>query len=141
MWSAIGKSKNRPWCRLIHHRLPAKLLVSARGNEQDRKLLAEVQGKLQHRRVPTFTCASFQYLSKLTPAKRETATVESGQMFLVKHWMGRALREPVARDSVLLQRYNQVIDIVNLYCLPDDGDKARRVLETEFDPMQLRLSL
>ena len=138
----ISRSKQQKWSRYLHHRLPAKLLVSARGEGPDMRLLNDVQTLLDRKGIATFTCTSRQYLSKLTrPAGPQPAkpSKDEQQLYLVKHWMGKSLYQPVEKDSALLQRFNQVINLVHLYCLPESGARARKMLENQFDPLQLRL--
>ncbi len=138
----IGQGKQKRWSRYLHHRLPAKLLVSARGEGPDMRLLSDVQTLLGRKGIETFTCTSRQYLSKLTrpegPGKVKPGQDEQ-QLYLVKHWMGKSVYQPVEKDSSLLQRFNQVINLVHLYCLPESGARARKMLESQFDPLQLRL--
>jgi len=108
--------------RLVNRIPPKMLLCAANANEEDRAILERLTSSLERAGVPFFQVDSRQYLSKCTP-------VGSGSSLMVRRKMfGRIAFEPIERYSELLNKYNEVIDLSNLYVLREDLPAAQKVI-------------
>jgi hypothetical protein len=95
------------------------LFIASGDDPSSRVLLGRLRRALDRAQVPYFTINSFQYLSKLDPlhAKRRRGDAE---LLVKEKRLGRVFFSPIQRHSALLKKYNEKLDIVNLYVLPEN---------------------
>ncbi len=126
---AAARDPEHAWARRFAQRTPAKRLYAASGDRAgSRETLKKLRRALTKAGVPHFAINSHQYLSKLD-AFRKGRKPGDGRMFVREKRLGRLLFTPVEHYSALLKKYNEVIDIVNLYVLPEHLRAALKVIE------------
>lgn len=120
---AAAKNEKHHWSRRFVHRRPAKRVFAATGAEpESRETMRKLRKALESEAVDYFTINSHQYISKLDtrkPNKRNQAV-----MLVREKRLGKVMYTPVERYSALLKKYNEAIDIVNLYVLPEYYEAA-----------------
>lgn len=125
---ALFEAAKRPdgqWSRRFVRREPAKRLFAASGDDpSSRHTLRRLRSALTRRDVPFFSVNSYQYLSKLD-ATRRLRKAEVALLVREKR-LGKVVYTPIQRYSALLKKYNEVIDVVSLYVLPEHYAAALR---------------
>lgn len=123
LYAAAQDPKNH-WSRRFIYRRPAKRLYEASADAPStRDTLKKVLKALDNEEVNYFTINSHQYISKFETGswfRNENAPT----MFVREKRLGKEHLTPIERYSSLLKRYNEAIDIENLYVLPEDYDQA-----------------
>jgi hypothetical protein len=128
LFEAAQDPKNH-WSRRFVYRRPAKrLFVSSGDNPASRLELRKVQKLLDAAKVPSFTISSHQYLSKLD-SQRKRRKKGDGLLLVRAKRLGRLVFTPIEKYSSLLKKYNEVIDMANLYVLPEHFKSAMSALE------------
>jgi len=128
LFAAARDPKNH-WSARFVGRKPAKRLFTASGDRPDlRATMRDLRKALDAAKVPYFAVASHQYLSKLDSFRKHVKKGEA-RLYVREKNLGRLVFTPVEHYSALLKKYNEVIDIVNLYVLPEDYDAAVKVAE------------
>ena len=121
---AAAENPRNTWSRRLVGRHPAKLLLSASGDRpDDQRLLREFSAALRKGRIFFFVITSRQYLSRLNPSHKNESP-----LLVRRKILGRVKFEAVEHYSSLLQKYNEVINIQNLYVLPEDFIRARKAI-------------
>jgi hypothetical protein len=117
------------WSRRLTERRPPKMLLQAsNAKSEDRALMEQVTAALTQAGVPYFTMESHQTLSKMLTAAAPPDP-EGTAMLVRKKVFGAPVYEPIERHSSLLNKYNEVIDIRNLYVLPEHVAEAKKAIE------------
>lgn len=125
LFKAAQDPKNA-WSRRFALRQPAKRLFTASGDRpESRTTFRKLRTALEKAAVPHFAINSHQYLSKMDAFRKRRGP---GLVVREKN-LGRIVFTPVERYSALLKKYNEVIDIVNLYVLPEHLEAALRVIK------------
>lgn len=126
---AAARDPKNVWSRRFVDRRPAKRVYTASGDHpESRDTMKRLRAALDEAGVPYFAIASHQYLSKLD-SFRKRAKKDESRLYVREKNLGRVLFTPVEHYSALLKKYNEVIDIVNLYVLPEDYKAAVKVAE------------
>jgi uncharacterized protein len=126
---AAAEDPANAWSRRLVDRHPPKMLLqSSNARPEDTTLLAKVVAALDAAGVPYFTMQSHQTLSKMLTASAPPDP-EGTAMLVRKKVFGASVYEPIERHSSLLNKYNEVIDITNLYVLPEHTAEAKRAVE------------
>lgn len=126
---AAARTEGHPWSRRFVERTPAKRLFTASGDHpESRVTLRRLRQALDKAAVPYFAINSHQYLSKLD-ALRAVPKEDRPLLYVREKNLGRTVFTPVEHYSALLKKYNEVIDIVNLYVLPEHEAAAVKVAE------------
>jgi HD superfamily phosphohydrolase len=122
-----AKYSDNAWSVRLVNRIPPKMLFRAsNSNAEDSAIMERLIVLLKNADVPFFKLDSKQYLSMSTPIPgRDKA---SGLMVRRKMF-GRIVFEPVERYSELLHKYNEVIDLSNLYVLRENLPAAQKVIQ------------
>ncbi len=127
LFDAAQDPKN-VWSRRFAERKPAKRLFSATGDRPETRLtMRKLRKQLTKAGIPHFAINSHQYLSKLD-AFRKLQKPGSARMYVREKSLNRKVYTPVEHYSVLLKKYNEVIDIVNLYVLPEHEKAALKAI-------------
>jgi len=125
---AAAKDPENGWARRFVQRKPAKRLFTASGDRPgSRETFKKLRRALTKAGVPHFSINSHQYLSKLDAFRKQRKPGET-KLYVREKNLGRIVYTPVEHYSSLLKKYNEVIDIVNLYVLPEDGDRAMKAI-------------
>jgi len=128
LFAAAREPKNA-WSRRFVDRKPAKRVFTASGDHpESRETMKRLRAALKKAEVPFFAIASHQYLSKLDSFRKRSKHHEP-RLYVREKNLGKVVFTPVEHYSALLKKYNEVIDIVNLYVLPDHYDSAIKVAE------------
>ena len=128
LFAAAREPKN-VWSRRFVDRKPAKRLFTASGDHPESRLtMRKLRASLAKAGVPFFAIASHQYLSKLDSFRKLGKKAEP-RLYVREKNLGRLVYTPVEHYSALLKKYNEVIDIVNLYVLPEHYQDAVRIAE------------
>ncbi|MFA5853729.1 MAG: HD domain-containing protein [Patescibacteria group bacterium] len=123
-----AKDPKNVWSRRFAEREPAKRLFTASGDHpESRVTMRKLRKTLTKAGVPFFTINSHQYLSKLD-AFRKFKKAGDARMYVREKSLSRKIYTPVEHYSALLKKYNEVIDIVNLYVLPEHEAKALKAI-------------
>lgn len=118
-----SKAVQGGWSFKLLSRKPGKLILSA-SHANGKRLIRRLEKKFKKAGIKFFTVEAKQYLSKLRSEKRNNKS-----SFLVRRKMlGKVFYEPIAKYSSLLNRYNEIIDIKNLYVMPDQVSKVRKIM-------------
>jgi hypothetical protein len=126
---AAARAPKNVWSRRFVDRRPAKRVYTASGDHpESRDTMRKLRADLDEAGVPYFAIASHQYLSKLD-SFRKRARKDESRLYVREKNLGRVVFTPVEHYSALLKKYNEVIDIVNLYVLPEDYEAAVKVAE------------
>lgn len=126
---AAARAPEKVWARRFVQRKPAKRLFTASGDRPgSRETLRKLRKALTKAAVPYFTINSHQYLSKLDAFRKLRKPGET-KLFVREKNLGRIVFTPVEHYSALLKKYNEVVDIVNLYVLPEYVSEALKVVE------------
>jgi len=126
---AAARDPKNDWSRRFVDRKPAKRLFTASGDHpESRETMKKLRKALEAADVPFFAINSHQYLSKLDSFRKYTKATEP-RLYVREKNLGRLVFTPVEHYSALLKKYNEVIDIVNLYVLPERYDAALKVAE------------
>lgn len=126
---AAARDPKNVWSRRFVGRKPAKRLFTASGDHPESRLtLRKIRQALTAAGVPFFTINSHQYLSKLD-AFRKLQKPRETKMYVREKNLGRIVFTPVQHYSALLKKYNEVIDIVNLYVLPEHQAEALKAID------------
>lgn len=125
---AAARDPKNVWSRRFVLRTPAKRLFTASGDRAgSRETLKKIRRTLTKAGVPHFAINSHQYLSKLDAFRKQRKPGET-KMFVREKNLGRIVFTPVEHYSSLLKKYNEVIDIVNLYVLPEYQSAALKAI-------------
>ena len=128
LFAAAREPKN-VWSRRFVDRRPAKRVFTASGDHPEtRETMKKLRAALTEAGVPFFAIASHQYLSKLDSFRKHVKKEET-RLYVREKNLGRLVYTPVEHYSALLKKYNEVIDIVNLYVLPEEYEAAITVAE------------
>ncbi len=123
-----AKDPKNAWSRRFAGREPAKRLFAASGDHpESRIVMRNLRKALAKAGVPFFTINSHQYLSKLD-AFRTFKKTEGARMYVREKSLNRKIYTPVEHYSALLKKYNEVIDIVNLYVLSEHEAAALKAI-------------
>lgn len=126
---AAARDPKNVWAARFVQRRPAKRLFTASGDRPgSRETLRKLRRALTKASVPHFAINSHQYLSKLDAFRKKRKPGES-RMYVREKNLGRIVFTPVEHYSALLKKYNEVIDIVNLYVLPEHLPEALKAIE------------
>ncbi len=126
LFTAAEDPKN-VWSRRLVNRQPAKLiLASANAKPDEKALMAEVIKALKDAGVPYFEITSHQYLSKSLPTVEGAGGPSS--MLVRRKMFGQYRYEPIERYSALLTKYNEAIDMTNLFVLPEHYAAAKTAI-------------
>lgn len=128
LFEAAQDPANR-WSRRFVYRRPSKRLFAASGDDPpSRETLRKLRMLLDKNGVPYFTINSHQYLSKLDAdrLRRKKGEVE---LLVREKRLGQIVYTPIQRYSALLKKYNEVIDVITLYVLPEDYPAALKVIK------------
>ncbi|WKZ29210.1 MAG: HD domain-containing protein [Patescibacteria group bacterium] len=127
LFSAAENPKN-VWSRRFAARAPAKRLFTASGDHpESRETMRKLRKTLSAAGVPFFAINSHQYLSKLDAFKKFKKAGDA-RMYVREKSLNRIVFTPVEHYSSLLKKYNEVIDMVNLYVLPEHEKKALKAI-------------
>lgn len=127
LFEAARDPKN-VWSRRFAERVPAKRLFTASGDHPESRLtMRKLRKTLTKAGVPHFAINSHQYLSKLD-AFRKLQKPGNARMYVREKSLNRKIYTPVEHYSALLKKYNEVIDMVNLYVLPEHEKAALKAL-------------
>ncbi len=127
LFEAARDPKN-VWSRRFAERAPAKRLFTASGDHPESRLtMRKLRKTLTKAGVPHFAINSHQYLSKLD-AFRKLQKPGNVRMYVREKSLNRKIYTPVEHYSALLKKYNEVIDMVNLYVLPEHEKAALKAL-------------
>lgn len=121
LFIAAQEQKNEWSRRLIDRRPPKMILAASNAKPDDRDLMRKLQVALKEEDVPYFEMTSRQYLSK-------GRTGEGSAMLVRRKMFGKFVYETIEEYSALLNKYNEVIDMSNLYVLPDYYNRAKGVI-------------
>lgn len=117
-----AEDKKNKWSAMLASRMPAKLVLSA-SRANGKKLIKRLENNFKKKDIKYFTVSARQYLSKLNKTKNRNRS-----NFLVRKKMfGKFFYEPIEFYSSLLNRYNEIIDLKNIYVLPEDWQKTKKV--------------
>lgn len=117
-----------PWARRFVMRRPAKRLFAAAGDDKEaRETMRKLRGLLEAADVPYFTVSSHQYLSKFD-AERTLRRKGDAILLVREKRLGQVVYTPIQKVSALLKKYNEVIDMVHLYVLPEDHTAALKAI-------------
>jgi HD superfamily phosphohydrolase len=123
LFEAAQDPKN-VWSRRFVYRKPAKRLFAASGdNPGSREFLRSLRKALTKAKVPHFMVSSHQYLSKLDSLQMRRRKGEA-ELLVREKRLGEIIYTPIQRYSSLLKKYNEALDIVNLYVLPEHYQAA-----------------
>ena len=130
LFSAAEHEKN-VWSRRLILRTPATLVFSTsmlrdgKRKEHDKKLLLrEITSVCTKKGVVPIIISSAQHLYR-SPAKKRSGA----KLFVVKRVMGEDFYEPIEKYSHLLQKYNEEIDLFDVYILKEDYQKVSSSLK------------
>lgn len=127
LFAAAREPKN-VWSRRFVERDPAKRLFTASGDHPESRLtMRKLRQALEKAGVPYFSINSHQYLSKLDSFRKRLKN-DDPKLFVREKNLGRLEFTPVEHYSELLKKYNEVIDIVNLYVTPENHKAAHKVV-------------
>jgi hypothetical protein len=125
---AAAKDPKNVWSRRFARREPAKRIFTASGDHPESRLtMRKLRATLTKANVPFFTINSHQYLSKLD-AFRKFKKAGDARMYVREKSLNKKIYTPVEHYSSLLKKYNEVIDMVNLYVLPEHEAAALKVI-------------
>lgn len=117
------------WARRFVYRRPAKRLFWSSGDDpSSRDLMKSLREALDTEGVDYFTINSHQFISKMDADPRAKSGGKPVMLVREKR-LGRVAYTPIERYSGLLKRYNEAVDIVNLYVLPEHLDAAESAIE------------
>lgn len=123
LFKAADNIKHK-WSRFLITRKPARLVLSA-SHKSGKDLIRRLRADFKRNGINYFIVEAKQYLSKLN---KENGANKSN--FLVRRKLfGNFFYEPIEKYSSLLQRYNEMIDLTNLYVMPEDWPKAKKITE------------
>ncbi len=123
-----AKNPLNHWSRRFIYRQPARRLFEASGEDPtSRVTMRKLRMALEKDAVPHFTVNSFQYLSKLDAMHRRKAG--PSRLLVRSKRLGKLVYMPIERHSSLLKKYNEALDIVSLYVLPEDVPAAEAVIK------------
>lgn len=125
---AAAEDEANLWSRRLVHRRPMRMLFTGQNAKaDDRELLEKLVAALDAAGVPYVRITSRQYLSKALPweVKADRAT---SSMLVRKKLLGAHVYEPVELYSSLLNKYNEAIDLTNLYVLHEHKEDAKKVI-------------
>ncbi len=127
LFEAARDPKN-VWSRRFAERAPAKRLFTASGDHPESRItMRKLRKTLTKAGIPHFAINSHQYLSKLD-AFRKMQKPGNARMYVREKSLNRKIYTPVEHYSALLKKYNEVIDMVNLYVLPEHEKAALKAL-------------
>ncbi|MFH1047218.1 MAG: HD domain-containing protein [Patescibacteria group bacterium] len=125
LFDAAEYSDNAWSVRLVNRIPPKMLFRSSNANAEDRAILERLTGALERAQVPYFQVDSRQYLSKCSPILGQGV---SSNLLVRRKMFGHIAFEPVERYSELLNKYNEVIDLSNLFVLREHMPAAQKVI-------------
>lgn len=127
-----AKNPNGKWSRWLVSRRPATLVFSSSMLRQDRKkerdkkfILQAIQAVCARKKVVPIVISSAQRLYHSPESQHD----HRSQLFVVKRVMGEYFYEPIWKYSNLLQKYNEEINVVDVYVLKEDYSKMERTLK------------
>ena len=122
LFESSKKIKNS-WSSRLLSRKPGKLILSA-SHVNGKKLIGKLEQKFKKEKIKFFTVEARQYLSKLRSRRSKNKS-----SFLVRRKMlGKVFYEPIDKYSSLLNRYNEIIDLKNLYVLSEQVSRAKKII-------------
>lgn len=111
------------WASRLLFRRPGKLILSA-SHVNGKRLIDKLEQKFKKENVKFFIVEARQYLSRLNSQKSNNKS-----SFLVRRKMlGKIFYEPIDKYSSLLNRYNEIIDLRNLYVWPDQVSRVKKIM-------------
>lgn len=119
-----AEEENNKWSKRLLRRKPAKLVLSA-SQKYGKTILRRLKDKFDVQGINYFVMTAKQYLSK-TSQKKIGAT---SNLLVRRKMFGKVFYEPIEKYSSLLKRYNEIIDLANLYVLPENWLKAKKIIE------------
>ncbi len=124
---AAAQDPKNVWSKRLVDRRPAKRLYASSGDRPGtRETLRKIRRALVEAGVPHFAINSHQYLSKLDPFR--TQPREGSRLLVREKRLGKVVYAPVEQYSSLLRKYNEAIDSVTLYVLPEHLRLALKVI-------------
>lgn len=118
------ESENNKWSKRLLGRKPAKLVLSA-SQKYGKTIMRRLKDRFDERSINYFVMTAKHYLSQTRQKK-----INAKANLLVRRKMfGKFFYEPIEKYSSLLKRYNEIIDLTNLYVLPEDWSKAKKIIE------------
>lgn len=128
LFDAVQDPKNH-WSRRFVYRRPAKRLFVASGDDPSSgDLMKKLRAALEKEAVEYFTINSHPYISKME-ADPKVGGEEKPTMLVREKRLGKLSFTPIERYSGLLRRYNEALDIENLYVLPEYLDAAEEAID------------
>ncbi len=119
----------RHWSRRFVYRRPAKRLYVASGDDpESRVTMRKLRQVLDKAKVPYFSSNSHQYLSNLDSYRLRKRKGEM-ELLVREKRLGEIVFTRIQRYSALLKKYNEALDIVNLYVLPEHAAAAMRAVK------------
>lgn len=122
-FDAAEESSGGSWSKRLVMRRPAKLVLSA-AQADGKKLIKKLTESFGKNKINYFIVTARQRLSKSWVKNKE----HSSSLLVRRKLFGNFLFEPIEKYSSLLKHYNQTIDLTNLYVLPEDWSKAKKIL-------------
>ena len=126
-----AKQSENIWSRYLVHRIPATLVFSSSMLQQSKhkekdtaRLLEKIKSICQKKHIKPIIVSSAQHLYH----NREHTKGQNG-LFVVKRVMGNYFYEPIERYSRLLQKYNEEINIIDVYILKENYAKVHTSLQ------------
>ena len=117
--SALSSAREQTWASRIVYRRPMKFLFSSGANHQH-QLFDILSEKLQQAGIFSLT------LSTDSPVRK---TVNQHSSLLIRQRiLGNTKYTPVHKVSFLLEKYEEIPYVQNLYCEPEDYDFSCKVL-------------
>jgi len=123
--------RHKFWTNKIFNRIPSKLIRSFNFNspEESMRKIHNWERKMKNMGYQPFIVQASQYMSQL--GQKKSSITNNGKIYLRKHSLIHEYIEPIENNSRLIDHYNEPINIVNLYCLPEELKQALQVIPSE----------
>ena len=123
----IRTKKTKYWISKIYLRQPSKLIRNFNTDtpKKTKSQVDKLKNTLAAAGCHPFVMEASQYLSNLIPFSDQSKST----LYVVKRFFGSQVLEPIADNSKLIERYNERIHMINLYCLPEYKDRALKVVK------------
>lgn len=130
----IRDKQSEYWIARIYNRQPAQLIRSFNTDtpRATRERINQWEGALATAGCRPFIVEASQYLSNLSPF---ASTAMQGNLYIIKRLFGSRKLAPLENNSKLIERYNERINVINLYCLSEYKAEALKVVKSlpDFD--------
>lgn len=125
IFAAADKNSNSWSARLISRTPPKTLFRASNQNPADSKMMSRLTRSLDRFGVSYFKINSRQYLSVTNPAGNQA---DKNGLMVRRKMFGHIVFESVEKYSELLNKYNEVIDISNIYVLRENEAAAQKII-------------